>query len=166
MSHFIESISNLIEPTINDLGFDLVKIIVRNIGTNVVLELLVEPNDGTSLTIAQCRTISNNVSALLDVEDIISDKYYLEVSSPGVERPLVKLKDYQRFIGRAVRIRLKKIVDGASHYKGIVSKVVEDPQTSIYIQTDDGKEVAIPFDMIKGAHLVITDEMFRKMMKR
>ena len=166
MSQITNAINNLIEPTINDLGFELVKINMRNSGTSIVLELLVEPLDGSPLTIAGCRTVSNNVSALLDVEDIIKGKYYLEVSSPGLERPLVKPSDYQRFLGKMIRVRLKNPLEGASHFKGSISKVALEPEPLIYLKTTETLEIEIPFELIKSANILITDEMYKKMMNK
>lgn len=166
MSQIINIINDLIEPTIRALGFDLVKINMRSGGSSVVLELLVEPLDGSSLSIAGCRTVSTNVSALLDVEDVIKGKYYLEVSSPGVERPLVKLADYDRFSGRMIRMRLKSPLSGASHYRGTISKVASEPELLIYLKLEDGQEIKIPFELIKSANILVTDEMYKKMMNK
>jgi len=163
----VNLIEEVIDPVIKDLGFDLVKINMRNNDSAVFLEILIERLDGNSISIGDCRLVSHNISALLDVEDIIKGKYYLEVSSPGVERPLVKLKDYRRFVGGSIRMRLKTLLHGTSHYKGVISRVEEEPAGGVvHLRADNNTEVAIPFEIIKSAYLMMTDEMFRKILNK
>jgi ribosome maturation factor RimP len=95
-----EKIRPLIESVIDDLGLDLVKVSFQG-GSRKVLEILIDRKDGNKVQVKDCREVSKNVSAILDVEDIIKDKYFLEVASAGVERPLVKLQDFERFLGRS-----------------------------------------------------------------
>ena len=92
-----EKIRPLIESVIDDLGLDLVKVSFQG-GSRKVLEILIDRKDGNKVQVKDCREVSKNVSSILDVEDIIKDKYFLEVASAGVERPLVKLQDFERFL--------------------------------------------------------------------
>lgn len=160
MSHTTEhTVSEIIKDTLNNLGFDLVKVTFKGLNSKV-LEILIDRANSEKITIADCRAVSRSISALLDVEDVIKDKYYLEVSSAGVERPLVKFDDYVRFLGRDVKVKLKELLNGAGHYRGRIVSAVDD---NIELEVN-GKIMSIKFELIKGAHLVLTDEMFRNLL--
>ena len=90
-----QRVTNLIESTVTTLGFDIVKVIIHGTSTKVV-EILIERIDGEKVQVNDCQIVSRNISAVLDVEDIIPGKYFLEVSSAGVERPLVKITDFEK----------------------------------------------------------------------
>jgi ribosome maturation factor RimP len=156
-----QKITEIVQESLKDLGFDLVKVTLKG-SSHKVLEILIDRLDGENVNITDCRKVSRNISALLDVEDIISDKYFLEVSSAGVERPLVKIADYHRFIGREANIKLKESLNGCSRYQGQIVKA-EDNKINL---TSKGEEMVIPFDLIKKASLVLTDEMFRNLMNK
>lgn len=157
-----QKIASLIKDTVNTLGFDLVKVSLQGVTSNVV-EILIDRLDNDKVSIADCRTVSKNISALLDVEDVISDKYYLHVASCGVERPLVKFEDYQRFLNRDVKLKLKEQVEGRSKYKGVIFKAEDG---NVEIMLEDKKIILTSFDNIKGANLVLTDEMFRNLLNK
>ncbi len=162
MSQFIEQkVAAIIESTLNTLGFDLVRVRMSG-ATFKVLEVLVDRLDGQKISVADCRSASRNISALLDVEDVIKDKYYLEVASPGVERPLMKVSDYTKFLGYVIKVRLKEKIHGAGHYQGKIEKV--DGQ-QIYLHVA-GNEIIIDFDLIKSANLVLTDEIFKQLLNK
>ena len=99
-------ISELVENTINALGFELVRVTIHGAKAKIV-EILIERQNGGKIGVGDCQLVSRNISAVLDVEDVISGKYFLEVSSTGLERPLVKLQDFVRFAGRDIKVRLK-----------------------------------------------------------
>jgi ribosome maturation factor RimP len=92
-----QRVTNLIESTVTTLGFDIVKVIIHGTSTKVV-EILIERIDGEKVQVNDCQIVSRNISAVLDVEDIIPGKYFLEVSSAGVERPLVKITDFEKLL--------------------------------------------------------------------
>jgi ribosome maturation factor RimP len=156
-----QKIANIIQSTINSLGFDLVKVSFLGKNSNM-LEILIDRIDGNKVSIADCQIVSKNISILLDVEDIIKSKYYLAVSSAGVERPLLKLEDYNKFLDRDVKIRLRELLNGCSHYQG---KIIKTEDNNIYLQVK-GESLPIPFDLIKNAHLVLTEEMFKKSLNK
>ncbi len=156
-----QQIINAIQDNIKDLGFDLVKVTLKG-SSHKVLEVLIDRLDGNKVNIIDCRNVSKNISALLDVEDIISDKYFLEVCSAGIERPLIKFEDYTRFLGREATIKLKELLNGQTRYQG---KIVKTEDNKIYLN-NNGKDIVLSFDMIKKASLVLTDEMFRNLMNR
>jgi len=156
-----QKITSIIQDTLMDLGFEIVKITLRGSSFKVV-EILIDRLDGQKITVQDCRTASKNISALLDVEDIISDKYLLEVSSAGIERPLVKFEDYIRFSGSEVNIKLKESLNGQTRYQGKILKA-EDNKIYLHIK---GKDIIISFDLIKNASLVFTDKMFQELLKK
>ncbi|MDG1436549.1 MAG: ribosome maturation factor RimP [Rickettsiaceae bacterium] len=154
-------ISELIEDTINSLGFELVKVTIHGSGRKIV-EILIERLDGGKVEVGDCQKVSRNISAILDVEDCISDKYFLEVSSTGLERPLVKSKDFKKFAGRQVKIRLKSALNERLTYTGVLLGLDGDK-----VKLDsEGVEILFDQDSIKRSNLVFTDEMFRALLKK
>lgn len=161
MSQVLEQkIIDIIKDTINDLGFETVKVSFQD-SNYKILEILIDRLDGKNVGITDCKTVSTHVSALLDVEDIIKTKYSLQISSAGIERPLINLADYSRFIGREAKITLKEILDNNSCYQGEITKT---DGSNIYL-TSKNKDMCIPFVLIKKAHLVFSDKMFKELLK-
>ncbi len=156
-----QQIIDTVQDNLKDIGFDLVKVTLKG-STHKVLEILIDRLDGKKVTIIDCRNSSRIISALLDVEDIISDKYFLEVSSAGIERPLIKFEDYTRFLGREATIKLKELLNGQTRYQG---KIVKAEDNKIHLN-NHGEDIVFSFDMIKKASLVLTDEMFRNLMNK
>ena len=156
-----QRVTSLIESTINALGFDVVKVIIHGTSTKIV-EILIERSDGEKVQVNDCQVVSKNISAMLDVEDIIPGKYFLEVSSAGVERPLVKITDFDKFAGREVKIRLKAAFNGNLTYKGQLLGV-EGEKVKL-----KSKNIEMFFDYsnIKNAKLVLTDDMFRALLNK
>ena len=112
-------ISQIIEAAIEELGFSLVRVLYSGgqAGRNQ-LQIMAEPKEDRDMTVEDCQMISRHVSALLDVEDPISGSYVLEVSSPGIDRPLTRLTDYERFQGELVKITLRLMQDGRRRFTG------------------------------------------------
>jgi ribosome maturation factor RimP len=157
-----EKIINLIESTIAALGFDIVKLSIQG-GKRKVLQIMIDHKSHEKVTIGDCRLVSRNVAALLDVEDLIADKYFLEVSSSGLERPLVKITDFQKFIDHEIKIVLKEQIDGKTKYKGKVTVV--DGNTIIF-KSNNAEELQFDLLDIKNANLVLSDEMFKKLLNK
>jgi ribosome maturation factor RimP len=149
-------ISELIEDTVNSLGFGLVKVSINGSKSKIV-EILIERLDGENVQLADCQLVSRNISAILDVEDIIPEKYFLEVSSAGVERPLVKPSDFERFKDHEIKIRLKEAWNGNLTYKG---KLLGLNDNKIRLQSKN-VELSFDYDNVKKANLIFTEEMFR-----
>lgn len=161
-------IYNLIIETLNSLGLDIVRLRMTDGGTAVsskkVLEVLIERLDAVNVSIKDCKVASNNISALLDVEDIIPYHYNLEVSSAGIERPLVKLEDFERFKDYIVQIKLHKAISNAKKYQGKLlglegGEIIMEMQNPVSI-------MKFEFANIKDAKIVLTDELFRKIIKK
>jgi ribosome maturation factor RimP len=154
-------IAGLIESTINDLGFGIVKITING-STNKVVEIFIERLDGEKIQVGECQLVSRNISAILDVEDVISGNYFLEVSSAGLERPLVKLQDFVRYADSEIKIRLIEAHNGNLSFRG---KLLGVEDNKIKLQSKN-IELAFDFDNIKRANLVLTDEMFREILSK
>ena len=156
-----KKIAELIEETINDLGFGIVKIAING-SSNKIVEIFIERLDEKKIEVGDCQLVSRNISAILDVEDIISGKYFLEVSSAGLERPLVKLKDFEKYADSEIKIRLKEPHNGNLSFRGKLLGVISD---KIRLKSKN-VEIEFDFENIKRANLVLTDEMFRKLLNK
>lgn len=149
-----ERIEEQIRPTIEDLGFRLVQVHISG-GATMKIQIMAErPEDG-SISVAECATISRAVSALLDVDDPIDGAYTLEVSSPGIDRPLVRLDDFEQHAGFDARIETNRPIDGRRRFKGRLNGVDGD---TVLMQLDDG-EARLAFADIQRAKLLMTDEL-------
>ncbi len=139
-----------LEKLISSMGCELVGGELLSQGRQMVFRLYIDMPTG--ITIDDCSRVSRQVSAMLDVEDMIQGRYILEVSSPGIDRPLFELKHYSKFIGRQVRIRLQLPINERRQYKGILLRVEGE---EIYLLADDVEgEVKLPFAAIEKANLV------------
>ena len=144
-------ISQIIESAIEDLGFSLVR--VRYSGgqsSRNQLQVMVEPKEDRAMTVGDCQVISRHVSALLDVEDPISTGYVLEVSSPGIDRPLTRLIDYERFRGELVRITLRLLKDGRRRFNGRLGGLSD--AGLVILDTSFGK-FEFPFEDIEAGRI-------------
>ena len=142
-------LSQIIEPALGDLGFELVRISLtggssRNLrnkkgggGGRQTLQIMAEPIERREMTVEDCAKISRHVAALLDVEDPITEAYQLEVSSPGIERPLTRFSDFDRFAGELVKINLKKMIDGRKRFRGRLAGTEDDKL--IHLDTGFGR---------------------------
>ncbi len=157
-------IFKLLEPTIELMGFELVLINIINNEPKVV-KIIIDGKNSIKLTISDCKKVSRAIAPIFDVEDMFLDKYVLEVSSAGIERPLVKIADYLRFIGSHALIKLHHSLDGKKVHQGLLMSVEDN---DIILQVMDGSlavQKKICFDNIKAANLVLTEEMFKAILK-
>lgn len=147
-------VADVIEPTVSRLGFELVRVTYGG-GDRPVLQIMAERPDG-SMSVDDCALLSREVSTLLDVEDPISGAYTLEVSSPGVDRPLTRRKDFERWAGFDVKIELGSALDGRRRFKGRLLGLAED---AVQLDLGEGEETALPYADIVKAKLLLTDEL-------
>ncbi len=112
-----QTIERLITPTLDALGYELVRVQIAG-GIRKTLQVMAEPKTGRHMSLEDCAELSRAISAVLDVEDPISDAYSLEVSSPGIDRPLTRPKDFQRFAGHVAKVETTEPVDGRKRFKG------------------------------------------------
>lgn len=154
-------VADIIEPVLVDMGFRLVR--VRMSGQNgLTLQVMTERNDGT-MTVEDCEEVSKAISPVLDVEDPIDKAYHLEVSSPGIDRPMVRRSDFIRWQGHLVKCETSVMVDGRKRFRGKIVSVDEDGFRLERDQPAYGEEaaVAIPFTALSEARLILTDELIR-----
>jgi len=139
---------DLLEPVVTGMGYELVEIEYNPGSRHGLLRLYIDHEDG--IVLDDCTEVSHQVSALLDVEDPIHGRYSLEVSSPGLDRPLRGIKDYERFTGEIVKIKTGMAIDGRRNFKGRLCGVEGD---EINIECD-GQQFYLPLASIEKARLV------------
>jgi len=157
-------LAEIVRPVIEDLGFELVRIRLMG-GETKTLQIMAERPEG-GIEVDQCADISNAVSAVLDVEDPILDAYNLEVSSPGIDRPLTRLKDFGTFEGYDAKLETSELIDGQRRFRGILAGIEgEDVLVNIQ-QGGDVVTVGLNIDWLTDAKLVMTDELIREMLRQ
>jgi len=152
----------LISPTIEAMGYDLVRVQLQG-KEHLTLQIMAERRDGIAMTVDDCADISRALSAVLDVEDPISGAYNLEVSSPGIDRPLTREKDFVNWAGFEAKIETAAPVAGRKRFRGRLKGL--DDAKSVLLLSDDGEELALPFADIHRAKLVLTDDLIEAAMK-
>ncbi len=159
-------IASVIEPAIEDLGFRLVRVAHMGRGDKQTIQVMLERPDGT-ITIEDCETASRQLSPLLDAFDPIPGGYSLEVSSPGIDRPLVRPSDFENWADHEVKIELKDLIDGRKRFRGTIEGL-EDGEIRLEVDLDQlGRQIiGLPLGMIAEAKLVLTDELVRESLRR
>ncbi|PID64157.1 MAG: ribosome maturation factor RimP [Gammaproteobacteria bacterium] len=148
-----EQLSELLAPTVEALGYELVGVEYHPNSVNALVRVYVDKETGINLD--DCVAVNEQVSGVLDVEDPIPSRYTLEVSSPGLDRPLFNLKDFERFIGRAAKIRISRPIERQRNFKGTLIAVDGE---RITIEAEDGKQSELDFNTIEVARLIPTFE--------
>lgn len=152
-------IADIIQPTVEGLGFELVRVRLMS-GKTMTLQIMAERPDGT-MEVDDCAKVSYAVSAVLDVEDPIIEAYALEVSSPGIDRPLTRIEDFDRWAGWIARLETDDLIDGRKRFKGEL-RGVEDGE--ILIDIAEGT-VGLKFEWLSDAKLVMTDELIAESLR-
>jgi ribosome maturation factor RimP len=149
-----------INPILLDMGFELVRLrLISN--KEITLQIMAARPDGY-INVDECAQISTGISAVLDVEDPILDAYNLEVSSPGIDRPLTRIKDFEAFEGYEAKIETVNLIEGQKRFKGILAGI---NGSEILINMDEGT-IGLEFDWLAEAKLVLTDELVKEMLKQ
>lgn len=156
-------LEELAAPSLAHLGYEIVRITLQG-GDVKTVQVMAERADRQSMTIDDCEKISRTVSALLDVEDPFQGKYMLEVSSPGIDRPLVRPADYVRFQGSDAKIETVREINGRKRFKGRIQSFDEATQTVQFIFED--QELTIPFADIAKAKLLLVESAIQKQPKK
>lgn len=157
-------LAEIVGPVIEDLGYELVRIRLMS-GKSTTLQIMADKPDG-GIEVDDCAEISNAVSATLDVEDPILDAYTLEVSSPGIDRPLTRLKDFEVFEGYEAKIETSEMIDGRRRFKGELAGVEGD---EVLINIEQGNEIVtigLQFDWLSDAKLVLTEDLIKEMLRQ
>jgi ribosome maturation factor RimP len=157
-------LADIVQPVIEGLGFELVRIRLMG-GATRILQIMADKPEG-GIEVDHCGDISTAVSAVLDVEDPIEENYVLEVSSPGIDRPLTRLKDFEMWKGWEARIETTELIDGRRRFKGTLGGVEGE---EVLIEIEDGKEtvtIGLQFDWLSDAKLILTDELISEMLRQ
>lgn len=155
MSIDTNEIARIIEPSLDGMGYRLVRVALTGGGKRATLQVMAERRDEVPMTVDDCAEISRSISALLDVADPIAGAYLLEVSSPGIDRPLVRPEDYDRFAGFEARIDLAAPLDGRKRFRG---RLLGRDEAHVRLAGEAG-EVRVPLAAITKAKLVLTDDL-------
>ena len=150
-------IAPIIEPSLEAIGYRLVRVAFLG-ARRATLQIMAERTDDAPMTVDDCTEISRSVSALLDVADPIAEAYLLEVSSPGLDRPLTRPEDYDRFAGFEAKVELGRPLDGRKRFRGRLLGRAPDSRDHVRLAGEAG-EVLLPLADIAKAKLVITDDL-------
>ena len=154
-------IADIIEPVIVPMGYKLVRVRLLN-QNGLTLQVMAERNDGT-MTVEDCEALSMAISPVLDVEDPVDKAYHLEMSSPGIDRPMVRKSDFSRWAGHIVKCETSVLIDNRKRFRGKIADVDAESFTLERDQIGYGEEprVKIPFTALAEAKLVLTDDLIR-----
>jgi ribosome maturation factor RimP len=157
-------IAAIAEPVLDDLGFRLVRVVLSGRNGSTV-QIMAERPDGM-LTVEECAEISRRLSPVLDAQDPIEGQYTLEVSSPGIDRPLVRPTDFADWAGYEARIELKDLLAGRKRFRGRLAGL-DGEEVGIEIETEEGRQVVgLPIRLIAEARLMLTDALIRETLRR
>jgi ribosome maturation factor RimP len=145
----------LIAPRLADMGYELVRVVMVG-RERPTVQIMADRADGAQITVDDCETISHAIGAVLDVEDAIPGTWTLEVSSAGIDRPLTRVKDWNRFTGHLARAETVQPVDGRKRFSGVV---LGADTAAARMRLDDGSEVTLPLGQIRRAKLVLTEAL-------
>jgi ribosome maturation factor RimP len=163
-------LAQLVEPVLFDLGYRLVRVQISGRDGQTV-QIMAERPDG-SMTAGDCERVSRRVSAVLDVEDPIEGAFHLEISSPGIDRPLVRPSDFDTWAGHEAKVELKEAVSGRKRFKGLVEGFTDGEVRMLVDLTDAATKttrrevLGFPIALLEDARLVLTDELIRESLSR
>ncbi len=154
-------IAEIIEPVLVAMGYKLVRVRLMN-QNGLTLQVMAEKNDGT-MTVEDCEEVSMAISPVLDVEDPVDKAYHLEVSSPGIDRPMVRRSDFERWIGHLLKCETSILIDNRKRFRGKITEVDAEGFTIERDQVAYGEQprVAVPFNALAEAKLILTDDLIR-----
>ncbi len=154
-------IAEIIEPVLVAMGYKLVRVRLMN-QNGLTLQVMAEKNDGT-MTVEDCEEVSMAISPVLDVEDPVDKAYHLEVSSPGIDRPMVRRSDFERWIGHLLKCETSILIDNRKRFRGKITEVGAEGFTIERDQVAYGEQprVAVPFNALAEAKLILTDDLIR-----
>jgi ribosome maturation factor RimP len=153
------ALNRLLEPEVESLGYRLVRVALVGGRSDPTLQVMAEKPSTRQLGLSDCETISRRLSEVLDEKDPIEGSYRLEVSSPGIDRPLTRLADFDDWKGHEARVTLEEPLNGRKQFSGMLRGTGEDGL--VHLTGKDGVDYAIPFDSIHSAKLLLTDELIR-----
>jgi ribosome maturation factor RimP len=156
-----QRLADIIEPVLVGIGFRLIRVRMLN-QNGATMQVMAERNDGT-MSVQDCEEVSMAISPVLDVEDPIDKEYHLEVSSPGIDRPMVRKSDFVRWQGHLVKCETSILIDNRKRFRGKIVEAGADGFTLERDQVAYGEEqkVTIPFTALSDAKLILTDDLIR-----
>ena len=163
-----QQVWDLVEEGVTDLGLRLVRVRLTGGSEHAKLQIMIEPQEASStnlvsVSVGSCGEVSRMASTLLDVEDLFSGRYELEVSSTGMERPMVTLKDFEEYAGQRIKVEMVLPIEGKRRFYGRVASVENN---DVHLVCDEGDEVTLAFADVKFAHLSPSDEELKQFMKQ
>jgi ribosome maturation factor RimP len=157
-------LAGIVTPVLAALGFELVRIRLMG-GKTRILQIMADKPEG-GIEVDDCGNISTAVSAVLDVEDPIEENYVLEVSSPGIDRPLTRLKDFDMWSGWEARIETTELIDGRRRFKGTLAGTEGDEVLITLTEGEAEVTIGLKFDWLSDAKLILTDELIAEMLRQ
>jgi ribosome maturation factor RimP len=158
-----QKIAHIIAPVFEDSGLRLVRVLLASESGAPLLQILAEDRETHNLGVDDCAKLSREIAALLDVEDPINGPYRLEVSSPGIDRPLVSLEDYADYTGFEAKVEIEPALNGQKRFRGRIAGT--EGGDTILLDTDQG-QAALPLHDVRKAKLVLTDELINAFKER
>ena len=159
----LNALEMLVEPAVTAAGYRLVRLRLKG-GERKILQIMAERADG-GMDVEDCAALSRAVSLVLDAADPMAEEYVLEVSSPGIDRPLTRLEDFTRFSGYEARVELKLGVEGRKRFKGLLAGTEGDGILMDGTEAKEAKRFRIPFSDVSDAKLVLTDRLIAEDLK-
>ncbi len=157
-----QRIAGIVRPVVEDMGFELVRLRMMG-GKEPMLQIMAQKPDG-SMEVDDCAKLSTALSAVLDVEDPIVEQYTLEVSSPGIDRPLTRLKDFDLWAGYVAKVETEQLIDGRRRFKGTLAGTEGDEVLITLDDLPDEPTIGLRFEWLSDAKLVLTDELIREVL--
>lgn len=155
-----KKLAELLNPILEDLGFEMVRVRLSN-GNPSTLQIMADRLDG-QIGVDELAEINTSVGTILDVEDPIPENYTLEISSPGIDRPLTRKKDFDLFQGFEAKVETTELIDGRRRFRGVLAGVNND---EVLINLEEGT-IGLKFTWLSDARLVLSDDLIKKMLKK
>ena len=155
-----KKLAELLNPILDDLGFEMVRVRLSS-GDPSTLQIMADRLDGP-IGVDELAEINTSVGTILDVEDPIPENYTLEISSPGIDRPLTRIKDFDSFQGFEAKIETTELIDGRRRFKGVLAGVNND---EVLINLEEGT-IGLKFTWLSEARLVLSDDLIKKILKK
>ena len=155
-----KKLAELLNPILEDLGFEMVRVRLSN-GNPSTLQIMADRLDG-QIGVDELAEINTSVGTILDVEDPIPENYTLEISSPGIDRPLTRKKDFDSFQGFETKVETTELIDGRRRFRGVLAGVNND---EVLINLEEGT-IGLKFTWLSDARLVLSDDLIKKMLKK
>ena len=159
-SYTDKKLAELLNPILDDLGFEMVRVRLSS-GDPSTLQIMADRLDGP-IGVDELAEINTSVGTILDVEDPIPENYTLEISSPGIDRPLTRIKDFDSFQGFEAKIETTELIDGRRRFRGVLAGVNND---EVLINLEEGT-IGLKFTWLSEARLVLSDDLIKKMLKK